>query len=106
MNKIALGIAVIALALAGFSFLGGTSSSATLGGVTNFDALTLSTGPLVVTTTNTATSSMTVGCINSYATSTATAIKLIPGAANASASSTFSGGTSAGFVIWQYGSCP
>lgn len=50
---------------------------------------------VTITTTNTATSSVTVGCIDTHATSTETAVRL-------SATSTAAGGTSAMFV---FGSC-
>lgn len=103
MNYLTLAIAVIALALGGANYF--NVEAPAFGGVTNFDALTLSNGPLVVTTSNTATSSATIGCVNTYATSTATAVKIFPGAINASASSTYTSGA-AGFVIWAYGSCP
>lgn len=61
---------------------------------------------ITVTTSNTATSSIIVGCVNTYATSTATAIKMFPGAINTSASTTYTGGTVGGFVVWAYGNCP
>lgn len=48
-----------------------------------------------VTTTNTATSSLIVGCVQSYATSTASPIRL-------SATTTASGGT---IALWVFGSC-
>lgn len=69
-----------------------------------FRDLTLSGGDLTVTTTNTATSSLTIGCIQTYATSTATSIVLQPSTAN-EATTTFSG-TGFGLLAWQYGSCP
>ena len=60
-----------------------------------FADLTLSGGDLTVTTTNTATSSIEVGCVDSYATSTATAVRL-------SATTTVTGGT---IALWVFGSC-
>jgi hypothetical protein len=59
---------------------------------------------LTLTTSNTATSTATIGCVNTYATSTATAVKFTLSSA-LSATTTFSG-TSAGYVTWSYGSCP
>ena len=62
------------------------------------------------TTSNTATSTLSVGCIQMYATSTATAVRLeIGAAAIATASSTsFRTGAdlSEGMVLWAYGTCP
>jgi len=59
---------------------------------------------LTVTTTNTATSTTKVGCVQTYATSTATPIKLAFGAAN-QATTTF-GTAGIGLVAWLYGNCP
>lgn len=53
----------------------------------------LTTGNVVVTTSNTATSTLTVGCIQFYATSTATAQK-------------FMASTTPGVMYSQYGTCP
>ena len=49
-------------------------------------------GDVTVTTSNSATSSITVGCIDTYATSTATAIRL-------------SATTTPGIAYWSYGTC-
>ena len=81
------------------------TSGTLTGGALTAAAATFS-GNVTVTTSNSATSSATVGCVNTYATSTATAIKLFPGAINASASTTYTGGTVGGFVVWAYGTCP
>jgi len=62
-------------------------------------------GALVVTTSNSATSTIQVGCISMYATSTATAVRLTFGT-NAWATSTTQGSNAVGLVAWQYGSCP
>lgn len=69
-------------------------------------ATTLSS--LTVTTTNAATSTIAVGCIQTVATSTATKIRLFIGSPNSAASSTASSlmGTGGGFVTWGYGACP
>jgi hypothetical protein len=61
-------------------------------------------GAIVVTTTNAATSSIEVGCTQTYATSTATPVVLQFSTAN-EATTTFSG-TGFGLVAWQFGSCP
>ena len=50
-------------------------------------------GDLTITTSNTATSTLEVGCIQTYATSTATAVRL-------------SATTTPGIAYWSYGSCP
>lgn len=70
------------------------------------DDLTVSGGSVVVTTSNSATSTVSLGCIQTVATSTATAIRLIIGTSNTAASSTWSTATNGGFVNWGYGSCP
>jgi len=65
-----------------------TSTSVLTGDVT----LSGGASALTITTTNTATSSLRVGCIDTYATSTATAIRL-------------SATTTPGVAVWTYGSC-
>ncbi|MEK7180004.1 MAG: hypothetical protein AAB706_00855 [Patescibacteria group bacterium] len=69
------------------------------------DDTTLSGGVVTVTTTNTATSSMTLGCIQTYATSTATAVRFVLSSAGTT-TATFGAGTASGGVSWQYGTCP
>lgn len=87
------------------------------GGVTNFDALTLDNGDLTITnggitlstsgksvsipTGASATSTITVGRTQTYATSSATKICLD---FNTQATTTIAG-TANGVVTWQYGSC-
>lgn len=62
-------------------------------------------GGVTVTTSNTATSTTSVGCIQTTATSTATPIRFVIGSVQA-ATSTFQG-TNANFtVLAQYGTCP
>lgn len=63
-------------------------------------------GPLVNYTTNSATSTTSLGCIQATATSTATPIKLTFSQGSLTATSTFSGTVTGGFVIWAFGSCP
>lgn len=57
---------------------------------------------LNVTTSNTATSSTVVGCVQTTATSTATPIRFLY---TTSATTTVSG-TASGSVAWGYGTCP
>lgn len=102
MKYLTLVIAVIALGLGGASYFNVDAPS--FGGTTNFDALTLSTGPLTVTSTNSATSTTQLGCIQTTATSTATPIRIVIGSSGAT--TTFQGASSVGVVGWQYGSCP
>lgn len=70
------------------------------------DDATVSGGSFTVTTTNSATSTASLGCIQTTATSTATAIRLMMSPVNSTASTTNGGATASGFVIWGYGSCP
>lgn len=60
---------------------------------------------VIITHTNTATSSLEVGCIQGYATSTATAVRMAFGSI-ATTSTLHGGGDSIGHVMWQYGTCP
>ena len=60
---------------------------------------------LKLDTTNTATSSAAVGCIQTTATSTATPLRFVI-SSTPSASTTFQGGTSNFTVLAQYGTCP
>jgi len=111
-NKLALGLAILALVVAisvavkfqAPEILGGTAHFQKESFVEGLYAGTgrqfnvsrtglLTTGAnVVITTSNTATSSLQVGCIDTYATSTATAIRL-------------SATTTPGIAYWTYGSC-
>ena len=109
MNKLTLAIAVLALVLAGYVAFAPASMS--LGGTTNFDALTLDDGDLTIsdgnirqTTSNSATSTASVGCIQTTATSTATPIRLVP--ASSGATTTYTGANAFGVMAWQFGTCP
>jgi len=62
-------------------------------------------GGIVVTTSNSATSSIEAGCFTSYATSTATAVRLVFGSGVYATTST-SGTNTIGLMGWQYGTCP
>lgn len=76
-------------------------------GVFQADGAAIFNSSITQTSTNSATSTLKVGCIQTTATSTATPIKLVIGTNGAT--STFAGppGTlSAGSVAWAYGTCP
>lgn len=91
------------------------------GGTTNYDALTLDNGDLTLTngnivnstagktmtltTSNTATSTLKVGCIQMNATSSATTVRITFGPAG-NATTTSQGSNSNGIVAWQFGTCP
>lgn len=62
-------------------------------------------GALTLTTSNSATSTAIVGCIQTYATSTATAIRQVYSTI-ATTSPTTAGSNTIGLVGWQYGTCP
>lgn len=85
-----------------------TTATLTVGGASTLTGdVTLSggNGALTLTTSNSATSTATVGCYQTYATSTATAVRITFGT-NAWATSTTQGSNANGLVAWQYGSCP
>jgi|TARA_Y100000310_G_scaffold339091_1_gene430669 hypothetical protein len=71
-----------------------TGATTHTGAVTHTADATFSGGNsgITITTTNSATSSIEVGCIDTYATSTATAIRL-------------SATTTPGIAYWTYGNC-
>lgn len=77
----------------------------TEGDVTVSDDLTVSGGVFTLTTSNSATSTAIMGCIQTYATSTATAWRLGIGSI-ATSSPLYSGGTGTNFLLAQYGTCP
>ncbi|MEK7136401.1 MAG: hypothetical protein AAB821_02315 [Patescibacteria group bacterium] len=101
------------LAVTGASTLTGAVTSAgiitgddvtSVDDVTAGDDLVVSGGALTVTTTNAATSTISVGCVQMYPTSTATAARFSFN--TSSATSTIGGAAAAGFVTWNYGTCP
>jgi len=116
-NKIIGGIAVLALIFSIIGLVGGNQSESNLGGGTRFQNgisadnispnagevrgttftstgdVVLGGGTLNVTTSNTATSTLVVGCVQFYATSTATAQR-------------FQASTTPGAMYSAYGSCP
>lgn len=63
---------------------------------------------LVITTANDATSTITVGCITMYPTSTASAIHLTFGLTNVGTTTSETAGVNAttGSVMWKFGACP
>lgn len=128
ISIIAVIIALFAVFVTGYvALVGGSNQSDALGGGTRFPngisadttspsagqvrGTTLTTtgaavlgGNLTVTTGANATSTATAGCISSYATSSATQLKLIY---NTSATSTsINGATVQGVVLWAFGTCP
>lgn len=128
MNKqnIAIGIAVVALLVSSFGVF--FKDSTKLGAINVEDYVSVikyegynSTKPITLsgsdgdltvgggnvnfTTSNTATSSLIVGCIQTYATSTATPVIFQPTSNIGTASTTGANGLY--FVAsWKYGSCP
>lgn len=69
------------------------------------DAVFISgSGNITQPTSNSATSTAAVGCIQTTATSTATPIRLV--ISNSGATSTFAAGAASGVVAWQFGNCP
>ena len=98
-GQAALGNASSTLLSAQFLQVGGTAT-------TTFN----SQGSILQPTTNTATTTLIAGCIQTYATSTATAIRIEFGVNNM-ASTTFRTGAPSGIggggqVVWIYGTCP
>ena len=73
--------------------VGATTARTTITNPWTFSATTTMSSNLVVTTANTATSSIQVGCIQFYATSTATAHR-------------FLASTTPGIMYSAYGNCP
>lgn len=69
-----------------------------------FQATTTMNSNLIVTTTNAATSTVSLGCIQTTATSTATPVKLV--LSSIATSSVGYGQTTTALVGWTYGYCP
>ena len=92
--------------------LTGANADLTVDDFTVTDDATISGGSLVVTTSNSATSTVQVGCVQTVATSTASPIKVMYFASStlnidgASVTAGFGGGTSQGMVLWGFGTCP
>lgn len=83
----ALLVSIIALVLVG----GNQSAPLRVSGTTNFN-------DLVLAKDNGATSTVSVGCVQTLATSSATTIKLV--------FNTVASSTGNGFTLWSYGTCP
>lgn len=88
---------VVSVAVVGL--VGGNQSGSTLGGYTRLPNSDVVAKSLTLTNSS-ATSTLTVGCINAYATSTETAIRLVPSVLGATTTAF------QGTVYWQYGTCP
>lgn len=84
---------------------GATTARTTITNPWTFSATSTNNANIIVTTTNSATSSVQVGCIQTTATSTDTPIRWVIGS-TVQATSTYQGATSQGAVVWQYGKCP
>lgn len=110
-------VAILALVLSGIALVGGNNQPVENVGASGtrfpngISADTTSPvrgqirgSSLTITTTNTATSTASVGCIQTTATSTATPIRFVIGSSGAT--TTYQGAQSVGVVGWQFGSCP
>lgn len=118
MNKLHEWANTALIALLITLMLVGGNQSASFRGVTNFDSLTLSEdlivtddatvsgGSFTLTTSNSATSTATIGCFQTYATSTATAIRMGYDLTSTTTVKNQYGTTVGGFVTWGYGTCP
>lgn len=123
-SKWSIGIAVVALVIAiiavwpqaqifgnvvdtsYFDFFQATGGSATSGGFKVGNTTVINgLGNITLPTSDTATSTIALGCIQTTATSTATAIRLVIGSV-ATSSATYRGTNTVGLVGWQYGTCP
>ena len=90
---------------------GGTLSVTGVSTLTGDVTMSGGDGALSITSSNTATSSVSVGCVQTYATSTATVIHLTYGIAQMATTTTQGGtgdstGTYGGLVVWRFGACP
>jgi len=131
MKTLQILIGIVAITSMIFSIVAINQKSMNLAGVTNYDELdvtdgykvdgstiingsgsitavdgTFTGGTVTVTTANTATSTAIIGCVQTYATSTASPIKLTLGKEASTATTTYYGGTSKGIIYWEYGTCP
>lgn len=70
------------------------------------DDAVISGGSLTLTTSNSATSTAVIGCVQTYATSTATAISIVFNSIGTSSTNMLNSQTANGHVLWTYGSCP
>lgn len=115
INKYAgvLATVAIVIAIGGYFYPQVQGAFGNIGSATNFYSLKTDAGittsgastfggTVTVTTSNTATSTLSIGCVQMTATSTATPIHL---EYNTQSTTTLNG-ASAGSVAWKYGSCP
>lgn len=99
MNKLALTLSVLAILAAGFAIVEQDRVSSPVAAAVNGD--TTSYQNLVLQTYSGATSTLSVGCIQTLATSSATTIKLVPVATSTNV------GTGVSLVLQaSYGTCP
>lgn len=92
------------IAVDGTEVISGTGDITTTDDLIVTDDATVSGGNLTVTTSNSATSTASLGCIQTTATSTATPVKVR--FSIASTTLTTAGVTSNGLMAWSYGNCP
>lgn len=85
--------------------LGATAARTTITSPWTFSATTTANGNITVTSSNAATSTIDVGCIQTYATSTATPHHFAI-ANTGNATTTFDGSSSNFFLVDRYGKCP
>lgn len=95
-----IGAALLALPV----HYGATVARTTITNPWTFATTTAFSAPVTLTTGNTSTSTLIVGCIQTYATSTATPVYLALG--SSSAATTTYGTLGRGSLAWQFGSCP
>lgn len=117
-NNVVAWVALVGVVLLGavvlFSSGGGEKSPSAFGAAGNllaeqYDPYIMynggfTTGKEIKQTQTSGTSTLSVGCIEAFATSSATQVKIIYNAI--ATSTTISGDTVAGHVLWGYGSCP
>ena len=104
-NIVTVGIAIVALLVAGASYFAKPAPQLGAAAGPDFYNKVFFRSGMEVPTTNTATSTSKVGCIQSVATSTATPIHLEYSTTTSLA--TYSGGAVPnGGVSWRYGACP
>lgn len=99
MNKLIIGISIVALIVSLYAAFRPHATQVPVLGATNGDSTTFSN--LILQTYTGATSTIQVGCIQALATSSATTIKLTPIASSTAIAPGF-----AGYVLWNYGTCP
>jgi len=108
MKYLITGIVSVVVSVGLFLSFMPQATTSTLGAVT--ERTTISNpwtflSNVTLSTSNTATSTLQVGCIQTTATSTATPVSITFATAQI-ATTTSSGTESDGMVAWRYGSCP